>query len=359
MTTVRDIAQAAGVHHSTVARALKNDPRLSESTRKGLRHLADRMGYRENPFLSSWMAQRHGRTKRRFSVPLGYLVGYKNMSLWENSPGVYRYFCGARDRARELGCELEPFWLWEKGMTARRMSNILRYRGIRGVLIGSFQVAHAHLALPWEHFTAVAQAYSLVRPNFSRTANNYMGTMKEVLRQLRKKGYHRIGHVVTGAVDARVRYQWSSTFLHYQQQIASDQRIPNLVLEKLDWDRIGRWLKKHKPGAVISPHTELPEYFLQKGICMPEELGYATTDWQENPYGLSGVDQCVEKAGAAAMDLLIQKIMLNETGLDADPRVVLTEGRWVEGRTLRSGKRAASLVHLPRETYLDRAPTLK
>jgi LacI family transcriptional regulator len=42
-----------------------------------------------------------------------------------------------------------------------------------------------------------------------------------------------------------------------------------------------------------------------------------------------------DRLGAAAVELLTGQLTRGELGLPADPRVVLVEGRWVEGRTLR------------------------
>lgn len=52
-TTIDDIARAAGVHRSTVGRALLNDGRLAPQTRKRIRALAAKMNYRPNQWARS------------------------------------------------------------------------------------------------------------------------------------------------------------------------------------------------------------------------------------------------------------------------------------------------------------------
>jgi LacI family transcriptional regulator len=43
--SIKDIAKAAGVAHSTVSRALSDHPRISQETKDRIRRLAEEMGY--------------------------------------------------------------------------------------------------------------------------------------------------------------------------------------------------------------------------------------------------------------------------------------------------------------------------
>lgn len=53
-----DVARAAGVSQSTVSRALANDPRISEATRREIRKVADRLGYTPNEMARSLQTQK-------------------------------------------------------------------------------------------------------------------------------------------------------------------------------------------------------------------------------------------------------------------------------------------------------------
>lgn len=52
-TTVKDIAKALGVHHTTVSRALRNHPDVNASTRETVHEIAAQMNYVPNSFASS------------------------------------------------------------------------------------------------------------------------------------------------------------------------------------------------------------------------------------------------------------------------------------------------------------------
>ena len=42
--TIKDIAREVGVHHATVSRALRGDPRITEETRGRIREVAVKFG---------------------------------------------------------------------------------------------------------------------------------------------------------------------------------------------------------------------------------------------------------------------------------------------------------------------------
>ncbi len=56
--TIKDIAKAAGVSHTTVSRALKGNPRISPETTTRIRELARQMGYTPSAVAQSLLSQR-------------------------------------------------------------------------------------------------------------------------------------------------------------------------------------------------------------------------------------------------------------------------------------------------------------
>ena len=67
---MKDVAIAAGVHQTTVSRALRNDPRITEPVKKQVRQAAERLGYRLNPLLSALGTIRRQRASASSSVAL-------------------------------------------------------------------------------------------------------------------------------------------------------------------------------------------------------------------------------------------------------------------------------------------------
>jgi DNA-binding LacI/PurR family transcriptional regulator len=83
--TIREVAQAAGVHHTTVSRALRNHPALPPETRKRVQAVARKLGYRLNPLVSAWMAQRKSSRKALDSGQVAYLSSHPDRDAWRAS----------------------------------------------------------------------------------------------------------------------------------------------------------------------------------------------------------------------------------------------------------------------------------
>ncbi|HRP04381.1 MAG TPA: LacI family DNA-binding transcriptional regulator, partial [Opitutaceae bacterium] len=82
-TTLSDVAKRAGVHVTTVSLALRNHPRLPESTRRRIQSLAKRMGYAPDPLLRALVAYR-GRVIERRNVPtLAYVTNWATRWGWK------------------------------------------------------------------------------------------------------------------------------------------------------------------------------------------------------------------------------------------------------------------------------------
>jgi len=53
---------------------------------------------------------------------------------------------------------------------------------------------------------------------------------------------------------------------------------------------------------------------------------------------LAGIDDRFEHIGAATAELVASKISFNQFGIPTDPKLILIEGRWVGGQSLKRKK---------------------
>ena len=96
-TTIRDVAQAAGVSISTVHQALNDKPGAIEATREHIRRIADDLGYRPNKMASG--------LKRRTQHVAVLLPGEEGRNRFYYPPlwqGVRDYLKNAEDL--NVGC---------------------------------------------------------------------------------------------------------------------------------------------------------------------------------------------------------------------------------------------------------------
>lgn len=332
------IAVEAGVSRMTVSRALRNVRGVNPVTRERILAAVDKLGYRPNPLVSAFMSYvRTSRIHGDASV-LAYLTNDATRGGWRSFEAYTRFFEGAAKRAESRGYRLEEFWLRERGMTGRRLSEVLYARGIRGVVIGPMTSSHAHLNLDWGKFSAAAIGYSLLRPTLSRATNDQYGSMLVALRELRRLGYTRIGLTMTQADDARVYYHWSAAFLsHHWRHFRDAEPLVHLPLKWQDKPAFA-WIRKTRPEVIVTTQSHFLERLIAAGFDIPGQFGVVNLDWSKGHEPASGLNQLAEEVGGAAVDIAVNQINKNETGVPEHPKTVLLTGVWVPGETVKNLK---------------------
>jgi DNA-binding LacI/PurR family transcriptional regulator len=331
IVTVRDIAKRAGLHFTTVAQALRNSPKVSAETRARIQNIAREMGYRPNPMVSALMAQQRARQKPRFSTVLAFVAFRKDAPRPESAPHVTDFLRGARAQAEQLGYKVDEFYLYAKGMTARRLAQILRTRGINGLLLGPSLSQHTHLPAPFRDFAMVAHSYSLLRPRLHRVAHDHAGGAYMACRELRKRGFRRIGLVLHESMDRQVNRLWTAGYLAFHQFLPAREQAGCLYFSENAFHAaaLKRWVKTSKPDAIISMHAELIEWVQE--IPGPRPL-LVSLDYNRRWGHCPGIDQNPQAIGAAAVDVLARQLQWNESGVPAEPLTILIDGKWRDGR---------------------------
>ncbi len=337
--SIRDVARQAGVSHTTASLALRRDPRIPAATRRLVEKAATQAGYRRHAVLDSLMAQLRTLKVRPETATLGFITSWPTRDGWKSSPNHRRFFAGAMERAHELGYKLEAFWLREPGMTARRMSAILRARNIEGLLLQSLPQSGGELALDWRHFAAVAKGLTITRPRLHRVISSHFEDMRLVMQQLQRLGYRRPGLVLDKELDARVDHAWLAAYLLHQHALPPNDRVPALILRAgQEAKQFGAWRQQHQPEAVLFTGLPVPAWVAALGLRVPHDLGLVHLDWSAEVAPLAGVDLDVEALGAAAVDLLVGQLHAHEHGIPRREKIVAVSGRWVPGTSLRRKK---------------------
>jgi LacI family transcriptional regulator len=334
--SIRDVARQAGVSHTTASLALRGDPRISAATRRRVVLAARQLDYRPHAVVADLMAQLRTLKIKADTVTLGFITAWPTRDGWEKSPNHRRFFAGVQARARELGYKVEEFWLREPGMTSRRMSQILRARGIRGLILQSLPKAHGHLSLEWRHFTAVAKGVTVARPRLHRVISSHFEDMRLVGHHLKRLGYRRPGLVLDAELDARVDRAWLAAYLLHQHDLPARDRVPGLIVgagQKAA--KFARWFAQHRPEVILFTGLPLLAWIKDLGLRVPEDVGLVHLDWSEEVGPLAGIDAEAEMLGAAAVDLLVGQLHAHEYGIPAREKIVAVSGRWIAGASLR------------------------
>jgi LacI family transcriptional regulator len=354
--SLREIAAVAGVSHVTISRALRNDPSIPPPTARRLQQLAQRLGYRPNPLVSALLSQVRARKPRADQTVIAYLNTWWPREAWETCNTKTGQYRGAERRAAELGFRLENFWLREPSMTMPRLAEILRARGIRGVLIGPLQHQREPIDFPWADFTVATIGYSLHEPAIARACHAHFRGMYRAMDELIARGYERVGYITSRDFEERVNSLWGAAYRFNQHRLVTRDRIAPLVFPgEAERGPLERWLATTKPDAVINALPGVFELLTDLGVRPPKSVGFVHLDLplHLNRAGVTGIDQLWEIVGASALELVANQLYTNTQGVPRHPVTQLIEGVWVEGRTVAerpeqaAGERPARAIGRP------------
>jgi LacI family transcriptional regulator len=330
--TLQHIAQATGVSKMTVSMALRNHPRIAAATRARIQAQAAAMGYRPDPRLGELMLHMRTSGRSRPPITVAYLVSHEPDSPWQ-SGYLGAMYEGARRRAEMFGYKLDILYLNEPGMTLRRMSNILRSRGIEGVLVAPLPLGGGHLNLDLANLSVAHVGATLWLPKLHRAHHDYHHGVMLLMRNLVRRGYRRIGLVTSFSLARTTEHQEEAAFLYYAMRLRQAP-IPILMFRSWEPATFLTWFHKHRPDAIVTCYLEARPALESAGLRIPEDVGLAL-NWIPEVSMYAGIQQDFGAAGAAGFDLVEGQLHRHEHGIPAQPKTVLILGHWVEGTTVR------------------------
>ena len=77
-STIRDIGRKTGYHYSTVSLALRDHPRIPDSTKQIIRAAAEGLGYRPDPMLSALCAYRLTKRPPKEQTVIAWITNHRN-----------------------------------------------------------------------------------------------------------------------------------------------------------------------------------------------------------------------------------------------------------------------------------------
>ncbi|HEY0790591.1 MAG TPA: LacI family DNA-binding transcriptional regulator [Chthoniobacterales bacterium] len=331
-----EIAQQLRVAPSTVSRALRSDPRISARMRQRVEEMAEKMGYRPNPLVSALMASRRRRGGAGEVDVIALVTNYGGHHGWRSKEVCRWEFAGIQARAAALGFKVEVFPLSEYRGDARRLEATLRARGIRGVLLGFSREDNVPAPLSFEGF-AVAGLSTYFRWAAVDRANFHgFFNVQLALEHMARLGYRRPALAVPELNNRISNNHWSGAFLDWQRRLPKRDRcepfIPADEDRRTDFDA---WLDANQPDSLLVYKLPVRAWLAGRGCCVPEEIGLAYLYRTSDEMGVAaGIDGNLSAVGAAALDLVVEKLNANLTGASEYPKEVLIKGTWREGASL-------------------------
>lgn len=328
--TLRSLAAEAGVSLTTMSFALRDSREVSPATRARLQRLAAARGYRCDPHVTHIMSRLRAKGPARAAV---HLCGLGQN--WGPAPAGGTYFTrlvtGMRRRAESLGFAFN-FLDLDDYPDATRLERVLLARGVDGVLLLPLRApADLSARLDWGKFSVVSVASSVLAPGFHSVTPSHYDNMLLACRELAQRGYRRIGLAMSRDWDLRVRHRWSGG-IAWQNQFGGTEPVQPLIYDRpgpnLDADALRAWLRSERPDVVILEAIDRSG-FERAVAALPAKRrpDCATMNWPA-PVAAAGIDQQVERIGAAAVELLGGMIARGEKGIPPQPTQSFIEGTW-------------------------------
>lgn len=332
--TLARIAAVAGVDKSTVSRALRGHRVLPEATTRRIRRIARSLGYRHSPLVGAVMRRARGGGEHRGLGQVAYLTFDATPTAWRDQITFRQFFTGAEARGEQLGLQVVPFWMKQPGLNPRRATAILEARGITGLLIGPTTGWTQTPELNWQRFCTVKVGAPFPDLPLPCAVHHHFRGMIQALDELEARGYRRPGLALRDYQEAKTGGAWSAPFFLRQQRMPARDRVPPLWLEELAFDRFAAWHRRHRPDVIIGQGNHWLGWLKQLGLRVPADIGFVDLD--RCTTDRAGIDQRSPAIGAAAIDLLLNRLLEHECGLPTSSSILQVEGVWANGPSVRS-----------------------
>jgi LacI family transcriptional regulator len=342
--TMAEVAKAAGVSKNTVSLALRGSPRISSATRDKIETVAAAMGYRLNPTVAQLMAELRQNRSPGYQATLALINAHESRDAFSNHPTIPAYVTGCRQRAKQLGYQLDDFWLHEPDMPAARWLSIFRARNIRGVVIVGLMRRNrlpARLAPLWDEFPALVTGVRTREPALSFACSDHHALALLAFEKAVALGYRRPALVLDGVIDDLVDGRFSAGFLIGQSRLIPAEQLTRPFFEvaaaRTDRAVFSKWFEENQPDVIFTLYHEVERWVRDLGLRVPEDVGLIQYEWRSDHAAWAGMDQRNDLVGAAAVDMLISMVHHNERGVPEHPRATLIGSHWVDGKTVAGG----------------------
>ena len=279
---------------------------------------------------------RHSRIQSPVQAAIAWINCWPSPKKLRCFPEYNAYWEGASEAARKLGYHLEEF-IVNKDLPLRRLEQILLTRNIKGILVPPHHVEPNWEDFNWGSFSAVRLSRTIKGPKLHVITSDQAANAMLAFREIRRKGYERIGYVVSN----ESAWMFANSLMQAQLEISEKHRLPPLLFsgEKLkDPALFLNWMKKCNPQAIITSLDDLPEILKAHRYSVPKDVALAGLSLTHRNIS-AGVDPNSKEIGRMGVLTVISLINDFEEGIPLIAHQLLVEGRWIDGPSMPSLQR--------------------
>ncbi len=330
------IAKLASVSKMTVSRILSGNTNHRPETIAKVKKAARELGYSKHPMVSSLMSNLRSGGDATFNAKIAIIHCNPKESLWQ--PNMTLFHNAAKKQAKEKGYSIESYSFHDPERDPEALLNHLKQNRVQGIIWDQFRNTETELNLDLSSFASIAIGFSITKPDLNRVHCDQLRATQLAFRQLRKLGYKRICLAILKRSDQLIDFRRTSALIVEQKWIPKEDRVPPLESPTLSGlkRKLSNCIRKYNPEVVVSLHSELHHYLLQKGFSIPDQIGFAHLNALSCPKPFAGIDCNWETRGEIAVNQIIDMLNRNERGIPKDPYITYVQGKWMDGPTVRS-----------------------
>lgn len=253
MTTIKDLAKAAGVSITTISRALNGYSDVNEKTRSRIKKLAEAMSYRPNAQAQSLVLKK--------TNTIGVIMSGIKRSHAKDAY-AFEVLCGINDRSSELNYDILLFSTNPNKQLKKTYSDLCRERNVDGAILQGLRMSDPYLkeVVNQSLFPCVLIDIPLAGEWVGHVTTDNVNGAREAVRHLFQLGHRRIA-MINGYDDASVSHERLSGYMLALQE-AEIPYDPALVYD-------GRFSEEGGMEAIyqiIEQHPEVTAVFCSSDL---------------------------------------------------------------------------------------------
>lgn len=347
--TMHDVAQAVGVHPTTVSLALRSHPSIPLATRTRILDAVREIGYIRDPLLDAFNYHRCCKHATKQVASIAFVVDANSAPYFNGSsyhPLVYE---GIRAVADPQHLSLEVFNLGTHGLTPGRLNTIIASRGITGVLLSTFTLATKDIELDWQNFSTVKIESHHLLPQMDVVSNDQCQAARLCMRKLRQLGYRRIGLATALDDESRLLDNFSTGVLVEQAELPAAECVAPLLFKRAGVAeiaaRLSAWVRDNDVDVIMTNWNEFfreASWLTAEGIRfptnpplhIPRDVAFASLDAPTDRPHVAGIVQNHKLVGMRAMEHLDVLVKTYQHGAPKNPSGTYVPGYWRDGATV-------------------------
>lgn len=318
---------------------------------------AERLGYAPNAVASELMAMvRAGRQRSPGEVIAFINTFQEDPTLMKRISSFRLFFEGAVEYAAQFGYIVEEFRASDFKRNPARLDQVLKARGVRGVLVGPRWFDEPDIHLDWPAYSCVLVGETSYGAGIYRVCNHHPQTVELALTRMAALGYKRIGLELMANYESVRHFDHLAGVAPAERQVGEKARFfvrmnPDKPIPDIDQvppeqrnnvalvyntehrlPELAKWANQQQLDALVTLRGYEPQQICQITGPTGRPMGYARLSVEAGD-GCAGVDQHSIDIGRTALDLLRGLLHSGNRGVVPRPRIVLVEGEWFDGPT--------------------------